>query len=202
MKKAVLIFGTFNPITAAHVDLGILSASKIPDADIYYIPSNIEFMKKWKNVEDILTDKERVDLVRKTVKPHGFFVCDAEVMGVVDGKTYNTILYLKEEYKYDEIYICCGYDKLEELHLWYRATKLVKENQFLIFSRNGLGLKDCECPFVLAHKSHFLEMDGKQSNQYISSTKVRQAFLGGRLEEVKEYVPKTVYDYLKKKGRK
>ena len=199
MRRVVLVLGTFNPITNAHLEMGILSASIVKDADIYYVPSNLKFMHKWKSVENFLTDDDRLILTNNVVKEYCFNVSDIELIGYLYGKTYNTVEYFRHDLCYNEVYICCGYDKLKELHKWYKAEELLEENKFLVFERTNKKLKDCDCPFILEHKDKFIEIEMEDRTQDISSTIVRKAYKENKLEEIKDIVPEIVYDYLVEK---
>ena len=196
-KKAVLIMGAFNPITNAHLALGTACAASIKDADIYYIPSNSDYIKDWKGLMDnMIPDSDRIQLTAQAVSSSGFRVNDIEIKKIVNGRTYNTVSYFKNELGYESIYICCGYDKLDELHLWYRADELIAQNYFLIVQRDGKTINDCLDPFVLQYRDRFLALDSKKEYQNISSTKVREAYQNNRLESIKQYVPAVVYEYL------
>ena len=201
MRKVVLVLGTFNPITNAHLELGIQAASLIPDADVYYVPSNLKFMHKWKSVENFLTDGDRLILTNNVVKEYCFYVSDIELIGYLDGKTYNTVEYFRKELCYNEVYICCGYDKLKELQKWYKAEELLEENKFLLFARYNKKLKDCDCPFIEKYSDSFIEVKLEDRTQDISSTVVRKAFKENKLEEIKGIVPELVYDYLVEKRK-
>lgn len=198
-NKAVLIFGTFNPITNAHLELGIQCKSLIPNADIYYVPSNLNYMKNWKNVDvNLLKDGERIGLIKDVVSPFEFNVSDIEILKIVNGNTYETVSYFKE-LGYEEVYICLGYDKLSELHLWYKSEELVSQNNFLVFKRENKGIEDCECPLILQYKDKFIEVGGNSKYQGISSTIVRNAYYERKLDDVKDYIPNVVYEYLSRK---
>lgn len=199
-NKVVLIFGTFNPITNAHLELGIQCKSLIPSADIYYIPSNMNYMKNWKNVDvSLLKDGERTRLIKYVVSPFGFNVSNIEILGIVNGNTYETVSYFKENLGYEEVIICLGYDKLSELHLWYKAEELISQNKFLVFKRKNKGIRDCECPLILQYKDRFIEVGGNSKYQGVSSTIVRNVYYERKLDDVKDYIPDVVYEYLSQK---
>ena len=199
-KKAVLIMGAFYPITNAHLALGTACAASIKDADIYYIPSNSDYIKDWKGLMDnMVPDSDRIRLIVQAVSSFGFQVSDIELRKIVNGRTYNTVSYFKNELGYEAIYICSGYDKLDELHLWYKADELISQNYFLVMQRDGKKINDCRDPLILQYKDRFIELEGADILQKVSSTKVRKAYLDGCLDSIKEDIPTNVYDYLNKK---
>lgn len=201
-NTAVLIMGTFNPITKAHVELGIGAKKIFPEADIIYVPSNLSFMKGWKNVDDsFLSDDERIMLIRESIEEHlDFSVTDVEITGVSDGRTYNTVQLLREEY--NRIVIVMGIDKLDELDRWYNADKLFSENSVLVFERNGENLESMMTDFIRTHRESFTAATMPDCYEYISSTAVREAYDTGNLSQIKKDVPEKVYTFLLNKGRK
>lgn len=199
-KTAVLIMGTFNPITTAHVALGSEAKKRLPEADVIYIPSNISFMKDWKNVDEgFLSDEERVELIKRAVEPLGFVVSDIEVSGVSNGRTYETVAYIKNS-GYSEVYLCMGIDKLDELDRWYRADELFTENKVLVFERSGENLESCMTDFIKERREHFIAAAMEDDLEEVSSTKIREAFAEGRPETVRDIIPATIFNLLRDKN--
>lgn len=200
-NTAVLIMGTFNPITRAHVALGIGAKEKFPEADIIYVPSNLSFMKGWKKVDDgFLSDEDRVALIEKSISEYpDFSVTDIEITGASDGRTYNTVMLIKE--RYEKVIIVMGIDKLDELDRWYNADKLFSENSVLVFERNGENLESMMTDFIRSHRDNFTAVSMPDCYEYISSTAVRAAADTGDLAAIESDVPKKVYEYLVNRGK-
>ena len=194
--KAILLFGTFNPFTMAHLHMGLTLKSEYSDADIIYVPSTDRFIEDWKKYgeEDIFVAEQRVKLIEDAICDSlDFYVSRVEIDGISNGKTYNTVACIKEEY--DEVYISMGMDKLEELSTWYRAEELVKENRFIMFTRNQqqFFLTD----FIRPYADRFTVLEDRMGiYDGISATMVRDAYRENRLEEVKWMLPENVYLYL------
>ena len=199
---AILIMGTFNPITCAHVALGSEAGKYFPDADVIYVPSNLSFMKGWKNVEDdFISDDERIALIRESVKviPKAS-VTDIEIAGESDGRTYNTVQLIKD--RYNEVVIVMGIDKLDELDRWYNADRLFTENKVLVFERNGENLESMMTDFIRERRDNFIAAPMQDFYENISSTAVRDAYRNDELSSIREYVPEYVYDFLSDKRNK
>lgn len=194
--RAVLIMGTFNPITKAHLELGIGAKKIFPAASIIYVPSNLSFMKDWKKVDDsFLSDSERVQLIKDSIADmEDFSVMDVEIRGESDGRTYNTVQLIKQQY--DEVVMVMGIDKLEELDRWFKADELFSENTVLVFERNGDNLESMMTDFIRAHRDNFVAAEMPEQYEYISSTAVRKAFETGDLSAIKDDIPGVVYQYL------
>lgn len=190
MNKSVLIFGAFNPVTNAHINMGICCKMVYPSANIVFVPSNDKFLKDWKKYGDgmVLDGDKRFLLLHEAVKKFGFHVSNIEINGTVDGKTYNTIQYYR---KMDPI-ICIGADKLFEIHRWYKAEEVVRDNRFLVITRNNDNGKLHES--LMQYNGNFRYIEGPY--QEVSSTQIREAYVNNQLGSVKDYVPECVFEYL------
>ncbi len=196
-----MLFGTFNPVTTAHVNMGKAVRKALPESDVVYIPSNGRFLHSWKNLDrrNRLSDGDRVRLLREAVEPLGFRVDTLEVDGIVDGKTYYTVQYYKDRGK--EVVICMGMDKLGELQKWYRGEELLRENRFLICTRGNVRLRDAATELVNRYLDHFQELPMQEETQNVSATQIREAFLAGELERARDQMPENVYRYFREKSR-
>lgn len=195
-NEVVLIFGTFNPVTNAHVGMGLAARKARPEADIVYVPTNGRFLHSWKNLDDenTLSDENRVMLLRKAVQAYGFGVETLEVDGTVDGRTYHTVQYFKDRGK--QVFICMGMDKVPEYHIWYKGEELLRENRFLICTRSHTHIDDVATDLVKKYRDHFTEIEMDDANQDVSATQIREAFRNGTLEQVRDRMPSVVYEYL------
>lgn len=196
-KTVVLIGGTFNPFTNAHKEMAAVIRDIFPDADIIYIPSNMDYIAKWKELPggEVFSGKNRVELMTESVKDiPNCFVSDIESSGKANGRTYITVHHFKQFY--DKVCICIGSDKLYEIERWYKAEQLMKEVKILLFTR-GESIKDCNCEFVKNHRDRFLEIEFNYPG--VSSSLIRELYEKGEIEEIKKYVPEPVYEYLRAK---
>lgn len=191
MSKAVLILGAFNPVTNAHIDMGIRAHEVFPDAHIIYVPAKADYLKGWKMLRDgqVMSEKERYDLLKEAIEKYGFEISDVELNGASDGRTYNTAICFKEPI------ICIGSDKLQELDLWYNAEILLKRYKFLVVTRNNDRGRLPESLEIYSDKLSYVE----GTYQDISATMIRDAYKEGRLDEVKQFIPDNIYRYLKSK---
>lgn len=195
-SNAILIFGTFNPITNAHINLGIQSQKIIDDSDVVFIPAKDEFLRDWKGYDKESILSNRLLLLREVISDNGFEVCEAEINGEVDGKSIHTIEYIKNRYGYENVYFCMGTDKVPELHKWYKAEELVGENSFLVFTR-GESLSDAMDEFTSRYADRFTEVVEDEKFYDMSSTNVRNAIKSGNIDSIKDTLPDKVYEYLK-----
>ncbi len=194
--KIALIFGTFNPLTNAHIRIGRLAKEAFPEAQVIYVPAKDAFLKGWKGLRNSAMDgRTRLTLMREAFKDYGFIAEDIELSTDISGKTFDTVEALKQKYGSDEAILVFGTDKLKELHLWYRSRELVSGNRFLIVTRDHETLDTAASPLVKEFISNFTEVRNSEYDT-VSSTEVRKAYLTGHLEKIKDSVPPAVYEYL------
>ena len=197
--RAILIFGTFNPVTTAHVNIGLKAGEMIPDSDVVYVPAKDEFLRSWKGFRDDSIMQERVALLEKVSERYGFKVCHAELLGIVDGKTVNTIEYMRNTVGYSDIILCMGTDKVGELDTWYKGEELVSQNRFIIFER-GATADDVMDDLTRKYAGNFTFVKEDEKYVDISATEVRNALAEGDMSTVRALVPDEVYEFLITKG--
>ena len=198
MNKILLVPGSFNPITNAHIDMA-LAAKKAVNADtVLFIPAHDTYVAKKKI---LIPGYCRVSLINSMPNcgKDNVWASEIETIKFFPPKTYNTISELKDNDRKNNIrnvyYICLGMDNVEELKTWYKWDKLITENNFVACSRNGKNLRDTLDKIgLLGFNNRFVEVHIPENN--ISSSLVRELCGKGEFEKVKELVPKNVYEYL------
>lgn len=201
-EVAVIIGGTFNPVTKAHMAMGEAIAQSLVKenitADIYYIPSSLSFISHWKDVEPdpIFTSDFRFELLSAAIKGKScnYNLSDIEAKGTVDGKTINTVRYFYDELGYKEVRIAMGADKVDELPDWYEVDVLLSLSRIYLFNRSGMEIQALEGGRLEFYKDRFIPMD--DALPAVSSTQVREAFHNGDMDTVHKMVPEPVYQIL------
>jgi len=198
---AVLLFGTFNPFTNAHLLIGEIAKKQFPEYDVWYIPAKASFMSGYKKLDnnEIFSEEERFDLVRGSIEGHkDFYISDVEFKGIVDGKTFNTVAYFRSELGYHDVVLCFGTDKVDELETWYHGQDLIRENYFLIITRDGESLESRMTEYTLKYRDNFIPyVKEKDEVDSLSATDVRRAIRDENWEFVRASVPAYVYDRLR-----
>lgn len=192
-RSCVIIGGTFNPVTVAHLRLGEEAKRLLPEADIYYVPSNMSFMKDWKKIDDnaLFWSESRMDFLKLVLdEKKNFYVSDIELTGKVDGRSYNTVQYFLKEY--DEVYWGMGADKLNELERWYKAEDLMLACKFLLFNRDDIVIDFQTSDFLKKYKSRFTEIKISIADN-ISSSAVRAAYESGNIRGVEYMLDARLY---------
>lgn len=192
------IFGSFNPVTNAHIEMGLAARNALgPDAQIIYEPASDRYLRSWKGYQDgnVLPENVRVRLLYEAVKDYGFITSTVEIVGLTDGKTYNTIGY----YGFEDSVLCLGMDNIAELPKWYNWQELLQKVKLLIFRREDqMREASDKVSDVLAHANGYQIIDLPSQNG-ISATRVRDYYRKGWMEEVKALVPANVYKYYERR---
>lgn len=198
MNKILLIPGSFNPVTNAHIDMA-LAAKKAVNADaIYFIPAHDTYVAKKRT---LIPGYCRVSLInsipncdRDKIK-----ALDIETTSFFPQRTYNTITQLRDEvekeYKFNEYYICLGMDNIKTLTTWYNWKPFVEEYYFVACVREEQNLDGAlKEAGLMEYKDRFIEIKIPVNNT--SSSLVRNLCENGEFSKVKELVPENVYEYL------
>lgn len=196
MSRPILIFGAFNPVTYAHLNMGVCAQRVFPYDNIIYVPSPDSYIRDWKQIGGnmIIPAEDRVKLLLESFEEpqydnYVFDVSTVETDGLSDGKTLHTLW----QFKGDDPIICVGADKLSEICLWYRHEDIIRNYEFLVITRNHTR---GELPVYLQDKVRKITYT-EGSQQLVSSSIIRQAWYEDELDGVKSLIPRCVYDYLK-----
>lgn len=200
--KIVVVGGSFNPPTLAHISLAEEAKRKVNADLVIFVPSKASYMRTWKEYQnsDIYSDETR----RQTVlacECEWLKVDTCEMDGIVSGRTYDTIQYIKEKYHTEEVYFAIGSDKLTEIQRWARAEELISSEKFIVMQRNGDDVNS----IIMAnsnlakHTSSFLICDAKDKYQFFSSTLAREYLTNKdpiEREKARAILPESVWDIL------
>ncbi len=202
-KKIVVIGGTFNPPTLAHLNLAI-EAKNCVDADfVIFVPTKSSYMKNWKKYQnsDICPDDIRLRMVM-TCECEWLKVDTCEIDGIVSGRTYDTIQYIKEKYHTLEVYFAIGSDKLKEIPRWANSEIFLSTEKFIVMKRNDDDIHAImeNDERLSKHINAFVicEMENVYTN--CSSTFIRKCLTSKNkadLEKARQLVSKEVWDILK-----
>lgn len=191
MNNVLLIPGSFNPITNAHIDMAKVAQKKVNAEKVYFIPAHDTYVAQKKT---LIPGKSRCRLIEEAT-PDDMTYISYEVDSFLPQKTYNTIIKLRKDYKIYNFYICLGMDNIKTLTTWYNWKPFVEENMFVACVREGQNLDESLVEAGLTkYKDRFIEIMIPEN--HISSSLVRNLCEQGKFDEIKDVVPEVVYDYL------
>lgn len=116
-------------------------------------------------------------------------ICDYEIQNEAPSYSWNTIQYLKREFRPDTLTMVIGTDQLSKLHLWKNAVKIKDNVQILCFNRNGLTssstLKENSVKFISDFTVPF------------SSSQIRQKLFESDESLLPDMVPESILEFIK-----
>ena len=145
--QIILIMGTYNPPTRAHIAMSSVLRGRFPTAQIIYVPSGDAYLKSWKHFDDdsIPDLRLRAELLRGAIDIAGDRnISVSEIEGdtsKTDGRTYNTASYFQQTTG-KKVAIAIGSDQLDKFGQWYKAGELVRDFRIIIFCR-GISVDEC-----------------------------------------------------------
>lgn len=192
-NKIVLLFGSFNPVTKAHVETLTKSMDHVNASQGLFIPSSYEYIysKMIKNKGRIAFSNDlRVKMLQAACEQDSrLSVCTYETDNLVVDNTLLTIEYLINEYPNYSLYFTCGADKLKSLSKWKNIDNIFNNVEVIVFKRSDISIDDIinSDSVLKKYKSKFHIMDNI-TESLVSSTRVRNLFLTGD-SSYKELLP-------------
>lgn len=187
-----LIFGSFNPVTNAHISMGKAIQNTL-GYDVVYVPASDKYIKSWKGYKEgsVMPADRRVNLLWAEASRHGFTVSTVETDHITDGKTYHTIEY----FGFENSVLCLGMDNITQMKKWYKWEDLLSKTRLLIFQREGYVI-DNEMKEILNYSRNYRIMDIPFYDAGLSSTEVRNCYINRDMKKLKQMVPELTYKYL------
>ena len=200
MKKIGILGGTFNPIHKGHLALGQAAMEQYDLEEVWLMPSKLP---PHKSHFAMLSEDHRLAMTALAAKENDKFrASDFELKR--EGLTYtaDTLELLTKEYPDVKFYFIVGGDSLIKFTHWRRPERILELATLLGAGRAGYEEK------AVNEAAEGLRRQFPQSevgtvvlpDHPISSNEIRTAFYTGKKEQVKDYLPDTVWDYLLTNG--
>lgn len=188
--------GTFNPIHNGHLALAKAAMEQFPLDTVWFMPSGLPAHKS--NAE--LTDgSHRLKMTELALKgQEGFKASDFELKQKGYTYTANTLSELTRLYPDDTFYFIIGGDSLMKFLSWHSPEVILEKAVLLAAGRHGFSEEELQAQAELLKntynaKIYFVEME----EVAISSHEIRAYCRQGQYEKISEYLPKTVFHYIK-----
>lgn len=114
--------GSFNPPHMGHLMLAKELSQRLELDRLIIIPSNISPQKSNNGNIDPM---HRINMCRKAFSDPVFTVSDCEIKRGGKSYTFDTLNFIKNEYKDASIYLFMGSDMLLSFHTWYRYEDIL-----------------------------------------------------------------------------
>lgn len=196
--KICVLFGSFNPLTNAHITALRTAVNAIGADKGLFVATNGQYLKrKTVKINDpfFLPEDERKGIIDK--------VCEAESklefwgfeLGGINPSRFKTLCKIQKQYPDAEIYEIQGADKVHTILKSSHGEEYVGKFRFVIFERYGIDLDAMfsEDSVLGKIRDSFVILPPLEA---ISSTKVRNCFYAGK--DFSDFVPPAVVDALSK----
>lgn len=189
--------GTFDPVHFGHIGLADCLLKSGRAARIVFLPAP---HPPHKPGDEPAPFADRVAMLRIAIGGHpGMSVSEIEAERSGPSYTVETLDILKKRHPAERFVWVIGSDSLNQLHLWYEAERLVRENSFLTYPRPGaeadLALLRSIWPRDLFEKLRGSILDGAHEFD-TSSTAVRARLVEHGADACRDMVPAPVLDYI------
>lgn len=129
--------GSFDPPHIGHEQIVNLALQELKVDKLFMIPT---FLNPFKDSFHLSPNK-RFELLQELFKENKKVeICDYEILQNKKTTTFETISFLKNNYKIDTIYLIIGADNLKNIHLWYNFLELRELVSFVVVTRDGIEL--------------------------------------------------------------
>ena len=189
MKNLVIFGGTFDPIHNGHLRIANEAAKKF-DASIIFVPSK---SPRWKEPEE--TPNQRLDMLQIALKEAQFSyeICLFELESNEEvNYSINTVKYLKEKYKNDNLYFLIGADQVNKFRDWKDALELSKLARIIYVNRPDFDLDKS-----IIKEFNMLDLNYFESGE-VSSSKIREMKSVDLPYEVLKYIEVNRLYFVKK----
>lgn len=193
--KIAIFGGSFNPVHIGHLMVAKCAMKECNLHKIVFLPNA---NPPHKDKSGIISEIHRYNMVNLAIKNSPFFeISDYEMNPLSPSYTINTIRHFKSLYD-AEIFFIIGADSLYTLDKWRSYEDLIKECSFIVANRNSEYGNDFS-EAVRKHKEKGGRIESISMPKIdITSTLIRDKLQRG--EDVSQYVPQSVNDYIIKNG--
>ncbi|GAC1434907.1 MAG: nicotinate-nucleotide adenylyltransferase [Ktedonobacteraceae bacterium] len=194
-----VIGGTFDPIHYGHLVIAEEVRATLKLSEVVFIPAG---QPPHKAGHSITEGQHRLAMLELALASNPYFrIVRMEIERTGPSYTVDTLRMLREQLGADTaLSFIIGWDSLEELHTWYKASDILTEVTYLIAVRRPGYEEDHEYNKVLEQRlpgilQHLLIVQAPQLE--ISATALRQRVAEGR--PIKYQTPEAVETYIKEK---
>ena len=185
--------GTFNPIHNGHLIQSEFIRETVNLDRIIFLPTGKTPHKKNK---EILDGKLRYKMIELAIADnHYFSLSSYEIDSGKVNYTVDTVLYLNELYKDDDLYFIIGGDSLLYLESWKDFDILIREIKFIVAHRNQKDIGKIQKTIDYLnekYKGSIIKVDTPIID--ISSTDIRKRVFNNR--SIKYLTPRIVEEYI------
>ena len=179
--KICVLFGSFNPLTNAHISM-LKEAVEALNADRgYFVPTNGQYLKrKIVKINDAfyLSEDERRAIIERACEGEDKLSFAMFELGGINPRRFKTLCKIQKQYPAAEIFEVMGADKVHTLYKSAHADDYLTQFKISVFQRRDIDLEQMftEHSVLSAHRSSFVMLPALSEGSGISSTEVRRRF--------------------------
>lgn len=194
-KNIVVIGGSFNPPTIAHLHIASLAKEFTKAKKCIFLPVGDNYNKK-----GMIPSKHRLMMLQSVIcTESGDCIETYEIKCTSTPTTYQSLSYIKHKYgEENNYYFVMGSDNLKDVSKWENANKLLDAFYLLTFKRANLDSVEIinQDPFLTKYAKKIITLNiANDIIQYTSSSLVRNM---KTLEEARILIDPNVFDYIKR----
>lgn len=169
MDRVGLLGGTFNPVHAGHVRLGLEMAEALRLDGVEYIPAARPPHKPGEGMLPFGLRTRLLELALEGIEGFTANLCEAERPG--PSYTWDTLTLLKRERPGAQFHFIMGASDLLNLHLWKRGLELGELASLAVANRGRLGREETAA-YIEAHPEMRCEAAGSGTWRFPSGNRL------------------------------
>lgn len=207
MNRIVVMGGSFNPPTRAHLRLMTAAMAAADACRGIFVPTAHDYvakkMKRQRCPQDTLSESMRLAMLESFCETDGrLSVSRIQIQKAGRGYDYEMLEAIQRDCPEAEVCFVTGSDKLYILPRWHRIDELVERFRILVAKRGEDDLEAIKAvrPYIAAHWDRFTVFDVPDEIGAISSSAFREKLRAGD-ESARELVTPEVWAILDANGR-
>lgn len=207
MNRIVVMGGSFNPPTRAHLQLMKKAMDTVDACQGIFVPQNQAYvskkMKKARCPQDTLSEAIRMAMLESFCKYDSRIrVSSLQMVKAELGYDCEVLEEIQEDYPDTEVYFVTGSDKLYVLPRWHRVDEMMEKFRILVAKRGEDDLEKIKTlrPYIAEHWDRFTVFDIPEEMGEVSSSAFRERLHQGD-ESASELVTPEVWEIMRASGK-
>lgn len=185
MKRYGFYGGSFNPPTKAHIELVIQALIKFKLDKVFFVPVGNSY-----NKQELIDEMHRFNMLKLAISDNkALDVLDIELNTNLEFKAIDVFNIIQGHYRKSKNFFIMGADNFRNINLWMDYDNLINNFNYIILPRDNIEIQTYDRPNINILRN--VDMP-------CSSTKVRELIKNDKREELLNYVPEKVVDYINK----
>lgn len=182
-QKIVVMGGSFNPPTVAHLKLMKAAIDAIDACTGFFVPVSDAYLKRkmrHNHPPIVLSPKLRIQMLQAMCTDSRMRVCEIEI-GTIEARTIPTLFALQEDFPDAELYFVMGADKLGLLIHLTEKRNFLDDFRVILFSRESESLESTfnKNKILSSHLEHIVTLPQPEGTDAVSSSLIRERMLNG-----------------------